>query len=54
MKGETVQFSSVHAEKCLNGCLDDIELGFVEREATSRLLMKLVFSSILLDCLFRI
>ncbi|WP_076982702.1 IS6 family transposase [Natronomonas moolapensis] len=25
----------------LNGCLDEIELGFVEREATPRLLMKL-------------
>jgi hypothetical protein len=24
-----------------NGCLDEIELGFVEREATPRLLMKL-------------
>jgi transposase-like protein len=26
---------------CLNGCLDEIELGFVEREATPRLLIKL-------------
>jgi hypothetical protein len=25
----------------LNGCLDEIELGFVEREATPRLLMTL-------------
>jgi hypothetical protein len=25
----------------LNGCLDDIDLEFVEREATPRLLMKL-------------
>ena len=25
----------------LNGCLNEIELGFVEREATPRLLMKL-------------
>ncbi len=25
----------------LNGCLDEIELGFVEREATPRFLMKL-------------
>ena len=25
----------------LNGCLDEIELGFVEREATPKLLMKL-------------
>jgi putative transposase len=26
---------------CLNGCLDEIDFGFVEREATPRLLMKL-------------
>ena len=35
-------FSVLYAEKArLNGCLDQIELEFVEREATPRLLMKL-------------
>jgi len=31
----------MHENDCLNGCLNYIELGFVEREATPRLLMKL-------------
>ena len=38
----------------LNGSLYGIELGFVEREATPRLLIKLVFSSIWLDYRFQI
>jgi len=37
----------------LDGCLNEIELGFVERKATPRLLMKLVFNSILLVYHFR-
>jgi hypothetical protein len=38
----------------LSGSIDQIELGSVEREATPKLLMKLVFSSILLFYHFRI
>jgi hypothetical protein len=36
----------------LNGFLNEIELGFVEREVTPRLLMSSVFSSIWLACHF--
>jgi len=38
----------------LIGNLDEIDLEFVEREATPRLLMKFSFSFILLDYSFRI
>ena len=42
MKSEAVHFLSVYVENTrLNGYLDEIELDFVEREATPRLLMKL-------------
>jgi hypothetical protein len=43
MKGEAVCFleCSMLKNARLNGHLDEIELGFVEREATPRLLMKL-------------
>jgi len=42
LKGEAVWFSGVHAENTrLSGCLDRIDLDFVEREATPQLLMKL-------------
>jgi hypothetical protein len=42
LNGEAVRFLSVYVESArLNGSLDQIELDFVEREATSQLLMKL-------------
>ena len=34
---------------CLNGCLNEINLEFVEREATPRLLMRLSIQLYLLD-----
>ena len=38
----------------LDSCSSDIELGFVERKATPRLPMELIFNSILLVYYFRI
>lgn len=42
VKSEVVRFLRVYVENDrLNGCLNEIELDFAEREATPRVLMKL-------------